>query len=283
MSLTGLVLGVANQRSLAWYSAKSLIRSGKFKRIIVTSLPSHTSKVQKLIAEYDEDVLNGVEVHHLECDVTCKHSMMQVFECYKNGLPSLLKYDDEGSNASSEDDLGHSKLDCIVHSLAYAPASTMKDADRGLLSCSKEDFDVAHRISAYSLIEVTRRSLPYLNSPSSIVAMSYLGASRAVPNYNIMGPAKASLEAISRGLALELGKHDVRVNCVSAGPVNTLSARGIRDFSSMKKEIEKSAPLRRNVSPDEVGSTVAFLASEISSGITGQTIYVDSGFSVVSG
>ena len=222
------------------------------------------------------------KIHALPCNVACSESLDQLF---RSDLPNVLG-DDQ-------------RLDCLVHSLAYATPESMKDNSgkgrSGLLHCSADAFLTAHNISSYSLIELTRRALPFLTrfsnddevpprAGASIVALSYLGATKAVPNYNIMGPAKASLEAITRGLALELGpEHNIRVNCVSAGPINTLAARGIRDFHAMKRDVELRSPLRRGVTAEEVGNTVAFLVSDEGSGITGQTVYVDAGYSAVAG
>eukprot|EP00566_Odontella_aurita_P026613 CAMPEP_0113528886 /NCGR_PEP_ID=MMETSP0015_2-20120614/2088_1 /TAXON_ID=2838 /ORGANISM="Odontella" /LENGTH=180 /DNA_ID=CAMNT_0000427457 /DNA_START=334 /DNA_END=876 /DNA_ORIENTATION=+ /assembly_acc=CAM_ASM_000160 len=176
----------------------------------------------------------------------------------------------------------------------------MKDGT--LLSTGREAFDTSHGTSAYSLISMARHGLPLLSAEggvadrqpgdpsagmaySSIVALSYLGASRAVPNYNVMGPSKASLEAIVRGLALELGPdpHCVRVNAVSAGPINTMAARGIRGFTDMRNDAAERSMLQRNIEAQEVAEVVSFLAGEQSSGVTGQTIFVDGGYSSIAG
>lgn len=169
-------------------------------------------------------------------------------------------------------------LDAVVHSLAHAP-----NLKTPLLQTSMEYFAKAHEISSYSLISVARATQPFLcNTSSSITALSYLGAVRAIPGYHSMGPAKASLEAVVRGLAVEMAP-TTRVNAVSAGPIATLSSKGgIANFGSMLEEVRQRAPLG-TVTPEQVGSTVQFLASDEATGITGQTIYVDGGYSIVGG
>lgn len=261
--MQALILGVANHRSIAWNSAVSLLKTNRFENIVVTSLPSQAATVKRLADQAMSSAETSGIIHPLTCDVNCDESMSRLFGF---DLPEIL---------------GSSKLDSVVHSLAYAPAEAMKGGS--LLECSADDFRIAHHVSAYSLIDVARRSINLLNRPSSIVTLSYLGASKAIPNYNIMGPAKASLESIVRGLALELGKNQVHVNCVSAGPVNTIAARGINDFHIMRENVKNRSPLGRNVSSEEIADVIAFLSQpKLSSGISGQTIFVDAGYSIVS-
>ena len=169
------------------------------------------------------------------------------------------------------------RLDLLLHSVAFAPRETLTGE---FVATSREAFKIAHDISAYSLVGLTRAALPYMEkNGGSIVAMSYLGAARVVPGYNVMGVAKASLEASVRYLANDLGPRKIRVNAISAGPMNTLAARGIGGFSKMLDYYEAHSPLRRNVELEELGATGLFLASDGAAAITGQTLYVDSGFS----
>ena len=166
----------------------------------------------------------------------------------------------------------------MLHSVAFAP----KEALEGdFVSTSRDAFRVAHDVSAYSLVALARGAAPLMIDGGSIVAMSYYGAEKVVPHYNVMGVAKAALEASTRYLAYDLGPNKIRVNCISAGPMNTLAARGIAGFSSMLKHYEEHAPLKRNVEPDELGSSGVFLASDGAAAITGQVIYVDSGYQVM--
>jgi len=258
----------------------------------------------------------------LPCDVTHEDQIQQLFQ---ERIPSLLETlnGDSGSDSGSNSNNQRVALDAMVHSVAYAPASAMKNASASLsvdddddddetdkqlslslLNTSREDFNTAHAISAHSLITMSKYALPLLScqydhdhddesddhdddgvgirSPS-ITTLSYLGATRAVSNYNIMGPAKASLESIVRGLAFELSPppHRIRVNAVSAGPVNTLAARGIKDFGILRSQVEGRSMLRRSVTGEEVGNVVEFVASGKASGITGQVLFCDGGYSSV--
>ena len=168
-------------------------------------------------------------------------------------------------------------LDGVVHAIAFAPREALKGAFHE--SVTRENFRIAHDISSYSLAALARGAAPLMEGrPGSIVTLSYLGAVSAVPNYNVMGLAKASLEAGVRYLASSLGPHGIRVNAISAGPIKTLAAAGIGGFSKILHFVEKNAPLRRNVTIDEVGNATAFLLSDLASGITGEVMYVDAGF-----
>ena len=257
---TALIMGVANKRSIAWACVQSFLKRD-YNVIFTYQSERFQRTAQDLQCTCGSNV--SQRLHALECNVT-----IDIPRLFQNQLPSLLQQLQQDSRPP--------QLDAIVHSLAYAP--DMKT--NNLLHTTREAFQVAHEISAYSLVEVARESQSLLHSQSSsITALSYLGAVRAVPHYNVMGPAKASLEACIRGLALEM---DVRVNAVSAGPINTLSARGIEGITLLKRDVERRAPLRRNVTVEEVAETVAFLANE-GTGITGQTIYVDGGYSIVAG
>ena len=166
----------------------------------------------------------------------------------------------------------------MLHSVAFAP----KEALEGdFVSTSREAFRVAHDVSSYSLVALARGATPLMTDGGSIVAMSYYGAEKVVPHYNVMGVAKAALEASTRYLAYDLGPKKIRVNCISAGPMNTLAARGIAGFSSMLKHYEEHAPLKRNVTPGELGATGTFLATDGAAAITGQVLYVDCGYEIM--
>jgi enoyl-[acyl-carrier protein] reductase I len=248
---TAIVLGVANHRSIAWACVQSLLK--KDYKVIFTYQNERFAKIAEGL------IANHGNLQALPCDV-----QYEIPALFGERLPELI---------------GDSSIQALIHSVAFAPAEAMKDGT--LLATSRDAFLQAHDLSTYSLLEMTRHAQPLLDPNASIVALSYLGAVRAVQHYNVMGPAKASLEALVRGLALEVGP--VRVNAVSAGPVSTMAARGIRDFGTIKEDVEVRSMLGRNITAEEVGETVAFLASNASSGITGQTIYVDGGYRVLAG
>lgn len=170
------------------------------------------------------------------------------------------------------------KFDGFIHSIAFAGADQL-DGDY-VNAVTREGFRVAHDISSYSLVAMTKAARPYLNSGAAIVTLSYLGAERAIPNYNVMGLAKASLEANVRYIANALGKENIRCNAISAGPIKTLAAKGIKNFGKMLDNAAAVTPLRRTVTTDEIGGAAAFLMSPLSSGITGEVIHVDGGFSI---
>jgi enoyl-[acyl-carrier protein] reductase I len=193
-------------------------------------------------------------------------------------LPCDVTKDDEMTRVFAEVKQKFGRLHLMLHSVAFAP----KDALEGeFINTSREAFRVAHDVSAYSLVALARGAAPLMTDGGSIVAMSYYGAEKVVPHYNVMGVAKAALEASTRYLAYDLGPKKIRVNCISAGPVNTLAARGISGFTEMLKHYEAHAPLKRNVLPEELGATGAFLASDGAAAITGQVIYVDSGYQIM--
>ena len=247
----GIVLGVANKRSIAWAIAQAL--AGEGMRL------AFTYQGERLKANVEElaATLPGALVH--PCDVTSDAE-----------IAALV--------AALERDLG--RLDTLVHSVAFA---RKEDLEGDFVSTEREGFRLAHDISAYSLVGVTRAALPLLEASGSgsVIALSYYGAEKVAPGYNVMGVAKASLEAAVRYLAADLGPRGVRVNAISAGPVNTLSARGIRGFTGMLKHHAEKAPLRRNVELREVGDTALFLASSMSSGITGEVLHVDCGYNIM--
>jgi enoyl-[acyl-carrier protein] reductase I len=228
----GLVVGVANKRSIAWAIAQAWQKAGA--RLAFTYQGERLKEnVEELAGTFGPDTLL------MPCDVTRDEDIARVF---------------------AEVGQKFGKLHLLLHSVAYAP----KDALEGeFLATSREAFRVAHDVSAYSLIALARGAAPLMTEGGSIVAMTYYGSQKVVPHYNVMGVAKASLEASTRYLAYDLGPKRVRVNCISAGPVNTLAARGIAGFMDMLKHYEAHAPLKRNVVPDELGATGVFLAYEI--------------------
>lgn len=245
-----LVVGVASNRSIAWGIAKALAREGA-ELALTYQNEKLKDRVAKLARELNCDLL-------LPCDVG-----------------------DDGEIARLFQDLGQhwDGLDALVHSVAFAP----KDELEGYYHehVTREGFRTAHDISSYSFTALANGALPLLEGRNaSLLAMSYLGANRAVPHYNVMGLAKASLEASVRYLAYGLGPRGIRVNAVSAGAIRTLAASGISDFRRLLDYSEINAPLRRNVTIDEVGNVAAFLCSDLASAITGEVLYVDAGIHV---
>ncbi len=245
-----LVMGVANHRSLSWAIAQTLHEAGA--RLCLTYAGERLrSSVEELAAG-----LPGTRVQ--ECDVARDETIDALSQ-------SLAR--EWGS------------LDILVHGIAFA---RKEDLEGSFVATSREGFQTALDISAYSLLNVTNRLLPLLEKQgASIVTLSYLAAERAVPSYNVMGSAKAVLEQSVRQLAYELGEKNIRVNAISAGPVSTLAARGIRGFTDMLKKHAEKAPLKRNVTKEEVGKAALFLLSDLSSGITGEVLYVDAGYSIM--
>jgi enoyl-[acyl-carrier protein] reductase I len=247
---TGIVFGVANKRSIAWAIAQAWAREGA-----KLAFTYQGERVKENVAELAGTF--GADTLILPCDVTKDDEIANVFKTVGEKF---------------------GKLNLLLHSVAYAP----KDALEGeFVNTSREAFRVAHDVSAYSLVALARAAAPLMTDGGSIVAMSYYGAEKVVPHYNVMGVAKAALEASTRYLAYDLGPKKIRVNCISAGPVNTLAARGISGFQEMLKHYEAHAPLKRNVLPEELGATGAFLASDGAAAITGQVLYVDSGYQIM--
>jgi enoyl-[acyl-carrier protein] reductase I len=244
-----VVFGVANKRSIAWAIAQSLSQAGA--KLAITYQNERLKKeAHDLIT-----ALPGAEA--FQCDVSSDAEIAQLFT-----------------------QLGerYGRLDSVVHSVAYAPAEDLKG---DFLNTSREGFSIAHDISVYSLIAITRAAAPLMTEGGSVVTLSYFGAEKVVPGYNIMGVAKASLEASVRYLAYSVGPSKIRVNAISAGPIKTLAARGVGDFSQMMKNHAEHAPLKRNVEVKEVGDTALFLCSDLGSGITGETLYVDCGYNIM--
>jgi enoyl-[acyl-carrier protein] reductase I len=247
---TGIIFGVANKRSIAWAIAQAWAREGA-----KLAFTFQGERVKENVAELAGTF--GADTLILPCDVTKDDEIANVFKTVGEKF---------------------GKLNLLLHSVAFAP----KDALEGeFVNTSREAFRVAHDVSAYSLVALARAAAPLMTDGGSIVAMSYYGAEKVVPHYNVMGVAKAALEASTRYLAYDLGPKKIRVNCISAGPVNTLAARGISGFQEMLKHYEAHAPLKRNVLPEELGATGAFLASDGAAAITGQVLYVDSGYQIM--
>jgi enoyl-[acyl-carrier protein] reductase I len=247
---TGIVFGVANKRSIAWAIAQAWAREGA-KLAFTYQGQRVKENVEELAGTFGADTLI------LPCDVTKDENIDEVFKLVGEKF---------------------GKLDLLLHSVAFAP----KDALEGeFVNTSREAYRIAHDVSAYSLVALARAAMPLMSDGGSIVAMSYYGAEKVVPHYNVMGVAKASLEASTRYLAYNLGPKKIRVNCISAGPVNTLAARGISGFSEMLKHYEAHSPLKRNVIPEELGATGVFLASDGAAAITGQVLYVDCGYQIM--
>jgi len=246
----GIVFGVANKRSIAWAIAQAWHKAGA--RLAFTYQGERLKdNVEELAGAFGTDALI------LPCDVTKEEEIAMVFKTVGEKF---------------------GKLHLLLHSVAFAP----KDALEGeFINTSREAFRIAHDVSAYSLVGLARAAAPLMTEGGSILAMSYYGAEKVVPHYNVMGVAKASLEASTRYLAYDLGPKKVRVNCISAGPVNTLAARGISGFNEMLKHYEAHAPLKRNVLPEELGATGLFLASDGAAAITGQVLYVDCGYQIM--
>ena len=246
-----LIVGVASNRSIAWGIAQAMFREGA-ELAFTYQNEKLQSRVEKFAAECNSDII-------LPCDVADDKQIEDVF----NHLDDYWDH-----------------VDIIVHSVAYAPRETL-EGDY-LNNLTRESFNIAHEISSYSFAALAKAGLNMMEGRNgALLTLSYLGAERVVPNYNVMGLAKASLEANVRYMAQSLGPDGIRVNAISAGPIKTLAAAGISDFRRMLNMFEKSAPLRRNVTIEEVGNAAAFLCSDLASGITGEIIYVDGGYHIV--
>jgi len=247
---TGVVFGVANKRSLAWSCAKSL--SGQGMRLCLTYASERLEdSVRKLAEELDDPLV-------LPCDVTIPEEIDAVFARIKKEFGSL---------------------DSVVHGAAFARREELAG---DFYHTTKEGYMLAHEVSAYSLTAVARRAIPLMEGrKGTFVTLTYIGSERVVRNYNVMGIAKAALEASVRYLANDVGPMGHRVNAISAGPIRTLSASGVEGFTKILDHISKHSPLRRNTTADEVGDVCLFLCSNMSRGITGSTIYVDSGYHIM--
>lgn len=246
---TALILGVANQWSLAYAIAQAFAREGA-ELALTFQGERQRETVEGLAAELGAG-------HVLRCDVTEDEELARLSEALRSRL---------------------SRLDAVVHSIAFA---NREDLYRPFLETSRAGYTLAQEVSAYSLVAVARAAASLMTAGGSVTALTYLGATRVIPNYNVMGVAKAALEAAMRYLAYDLGPKNIRVNCISAGPVKTASARAIRDFSSILDHVAERAPLRRNTEPGEVADAAVFLASDLARGVTGNILFVDAGFQVM--
>jgi enoyl-[acyl-carrier protein] reductase I len=247
---TGIVFGVANKRSIAWAIAQAWAGAGA--RLAFTYQGERLKEnVEELAGTF------GADTPILPCDVTKDEEIAAVFDTVGRKF---------------------GKLHLLLHSVAFAPREALEGE---FISTSREAFRVAHDVSAYSFVAVARAAAPLMTEGGSLVGLSYYGAKKVVPRYNVMGVAKAALEACTRYLAYDLGPRRIRVNCISAGPVNTLAARGISGFTEMLRHYEAKSPLKRNVTAEELGATALFLASDGAAAITGQVIYVDSGYQIM--
>jgi enoyl-[acyl-carrier protein] reductase I len=245
----GLIIGVANNKSIAYGIAKKCREHGA--ELGFTYLNDAIKKrVEPIAAELGSDKV-------YELDVSRPEHFAALQEAVKRDFGTI---------------------DFFVHSVAFAPREAL---DGRFVDTKKEAFEIAMNISVYSLIELTRTLLPLMNEGGSILTLSYLGSVRYIPHYNVMGVAKAALEASVRYLAADLGPQQIRVNAISAGPIKTLAASGIGDFRTILKWNEANAPLRRNVTIDEVGNSAVYLLSDMSSGVTGEIHYVDAGYHIM--
>lgn len=253
MNLAGkkaLIMGLANERSIAFGVAKALKAAGA--ELGFTYIDAVEKRMRPIAEELEASLI-------VRCDVASDQEIAALGETVQSKW--------------------NNQLDILIHSLAYADR---EDLEREFIFTSRKGFQTALDISAYSLVAVTKALLPALEqSKGSVVTMTYYGAERVVPNYNVMGVAKAALEASVRYLASDAGLRGIRVNAISAGPIRTLAASGVKDFRSILTKIEERAPLKRNITTEDVGETALFLASDAARGITGQIIYVDSGYSIM--
>jgi enoyl-[acyl-carrier protein] reductase I len=246
---SGLVLGVANRRSIAWAIARRLADGGA-----TLAFTYQGERIEKTVRELAESVASPLVT---ECDVRTDKDIERVFS--------------ETAEAFG------GRLDLLVHSVAFADA---RDLEGRFTDTPRDRFWLALDVSAYSLVACVRAAEPLMESAGggSILTMTYLGGERAVPHYNVMGVAKAALDASVRYLAWDLGQKEIRINAVSAGPVRTLAARSIAGFPTMESIVEERAPLKRNIESDDVGAAAAWLLSDEARNVTGTTLYVDSGY-----
>ena len=245
----GMIFGVANKRSIAWACAAACAAQGA-KMAFTYQAERLKENVEDLAGTIDDSLV-------VPCDVSDQAEVDAAFDAVGK------KY---------------GKLDFLIHSIAFAPREALEGE---FVATTRDAFRTALEISAFSLTQVALAASPLMTEGGSIVTMTYYGAEKVVMNYNVMGVAKAALEASTRYLAADLGKNNIRVNAISAGPINTLSARGVRGMSTLLSYVGERAPLKRNVQASEVGNTALFLVSDLASGITGETIYVDCGYNIM--
>ncbi|MFN2595943.1 MAG: enoyl-ACP reductase [Pyrinomonadaceae bacterium] len=246
----GIVFGVANKRSIAWACAQALAGAGA--RLAFTY---QTERLRENVEELTKTLAG--ETVLAQCDVQNAAEVGETFRTVGGRF---------------------GRLDFLIHSLAFAPREALENE---FVQTSREAWTTALDVSAYSLAVLARAAQPLMTEGGAIVSMTYYGAEKAVPGYNVMGVAKAALEASTRYLAADLGKHSIRVNAISAGPINTLAARGVGNLSAMLKHHAEVAPLRRNVEAREVGAVALFLCSDLSSAVTGEVVHVDCGYNIM--
>ena len=244
----GIIFGVANKRSIAWATAQACADAG--------ARLAFTYQNERLKGNVEE-LTRGMDAPLAQCDVTKPEEVEATFAAVKERF---------------------GRLDFLVHSLAFAPREALAGE---FVNTTREAFLTALDISAHSLTELARAAAPLMTEGGSIVSMTYYGAEKVVPNYNVMGVAKAALEASTRYLAADLGPRGIRVNAISAGPIQTLAARGVGDLGTMLRHHAERAPLRRNVEAREVGNAALFLLSPLSSGVTGEVLHVDCGYNIM--
>jgi enoyl-[acyl-carrier protein] reductase I len=248
-----LIVGLASNRSIAYGIAKAFHAQGASLAFTYQN-EKLQSRVEKMAAEFGSTFI-------FPCDVARDEDITHVFDALQNHWGSL---------------------DTLVHSVAFAPADQI--GGDFVTNANREGFQIAHDISVYSLVALAKAAMPMMEDTNgSVLTLSYFGAEKAVPNYNVMGVAKASLEATVRYLAASLGSRGLRVNAISAGPIKTLAAAGIKDFRKIQNAYAGVAPLGRNITADEVGNAAAFLCSDLASGVTGDILHVDAGYHAVSG
>ena len=243
-----VVFGLANKRSIAWGIAQKLSEAGATLAICYQN--------ERLKKEADALIPELRDAKAYQCDLSVDSEIDALFAVLKET---------------------YGTIHIVVHAVAYAPADAIKN---DFLLTSREDFRIAHDVSVYTLIAVSRAAVPLMTEGGSILTLTYYGSTKVFPNYNVMGVAKAGLEAAVRYLAASLGSKNIRVNAISAGPIKTLAARGIGDFSKILDAVTERAPLHRNVDQLEVGGAALFLSSDLASGITGEITYVDCGFNI---
>ncbi len=254
----GLILNIANDRSIAWHIANNAVKQGAtcgFGFLPMDNIEKSKRRVSKAM---EEGGFADAFLH--PCDVGSDESIASFFEAARAKFGTI---------------------DFLVHSLAFANRDYLKKDEGNFTSTPRQVFTQAVDISAYSLIALTRAAQPLMADGGSVVALTYLGSEKVIPGYNVMGVAKAALEATARYLAFDLGAKKIRVNCLSAGPVKTLAAMAVGGIDEMFQHTAKKAPLKRNIDGDEVGKTAVYLLSDLASGVTGETLYVDSGFNTV--
>jgi enoyl-[acyl-carrier protein] reductase I len=246
-----LIFGVANDRSIAWGIAKEFKKQGASVALSYMNEAIH-KRVEPLSQELNADFIFEMDVSNDE---------------HYERLPKTI-----------EEKWG--KFDILIHSIAFADRTDLKG---DFVNTSRAGFKMACDISAFSLVGLSQALQPLMNEGGSVLAMTYYGSQKVVKNYNVMGVAKAALEASTRYLANDLGQHGIKVNCISAGPIKTLAASGISGFRELLAQVEEKAPMRKNVTQEDVAGSAVYLASDLSNGVTGQVIYVDSGLSILGG